>query len=562
MPTRRYVKAKLSIDQLFQRMNEDNIRYVILRWFEQLPDIQNGEDIDLLVHDEDINKLHYFTKEKVGDAVPCDVYSASGLEGSDYAKLPYYPVRIAETILQNRVLWKGKYYVPCQMDLFLSMAYHVVYHKGERSGIPVIGNNKLPTKPLEHNYHQVLKDLAHINDVQVEISLSSLHRYLVDRQWSPGIDTIRKLGLRNKWLKALYPPKTIDQIRDGELIVYFVREWAYSRGLTDLIVNTLEKMGLNILLTHRLNETARYRASKKIRGGNWGKGPWKVCGGGPEVLIAAYDLEPIAVPESKRNEYPFVANGHFFLKEKIRKELMRDIPRESKTNPLHSSDDEQEAWEYIKIACPEMVSHVKKRIQTHMNSYLTREPVLQKLTGNNTRGKVEVIEFNGKKVVKKTFKPGRQRFLEREKYAFEVLSKKTSLIPTLLDQGENYIIIPYYDKLIEDQASRVSLLKNHLGELGRFLKLLYDEGLAHMDFHPGNILFTANKGIKIIDFEFLYKYKKKPGTFRESYDIAGIPPDFDGDLPIGIRPDEKKLHDIWMQTSGYGLEDLALSIEK
>jgi len=536
-------------------MNADNIQYVVLRWFEQLPILAAGKDMNLLVHSDDLPKLNkYFTKKKHSGAIPYDIYSSNGMEGYDYSGLPYYPIRIAESIILNRVLLNGTYYVPCPNDYFHSLAFHVVYHKAENSGIPISTDKKASIKHAEHNYVEIIKKLARKNGIKIEITLSSLHRYLTKKKWTPGIGMIRKLGLKKRWLSTLFPPMNSKQIQGGELILYLVGDWVHERNLTDFIVNFLDKKGLDILLTHPLDAHSRNKAKREILGESYGKGSSTISEGDPAVLIVAYDHHPLPVLKKDKQLYPFVANRHFFLTDKLRKILISHLPSGSKINPLHSSYDGLEAWAYLQIVCPKLVSHVKSLIRTHTSSYRTNEPVLKKFDGFKNRGKVEVVVFKRKQVVKKTFMPSKERFLKREKFAYQVLSKMNPCIPPLISSGENYIMIPFYDNLIIDRNKRSKIIKDHKIEIRQFLKLLYDQGWAHTDFHPGNILVTKKNSIKFIDFEFLYRYKAKPATFWKSYDIVGIPADFDGDIPNGYISQNN--NDSWIKQCGYSLIEL------
>ena len=62
----------ISLDKFFQELNNKNISYCILRWFENLPTVGNGEDVDLLVEDNDLTKLHSIIDKKPG-IIPFDI---------------------------------------------------------------------------------------------------------------------------------------------------------------------------------------------------------------------------------------------------------------------------------------------------------------------------------------------------------------------------------------------------------------------------------------------------------------------------------------------------------
>ena len=87
---RRYITPKVGVVETFKRLNEAGVKYAVLRWFGELPNVEPGEDIDMLIADNDAGNLDdYFLKKRVRSAVPCDIYSESGLRGTAFRGLPY-----------------------------------------------------------------------------------------------------------------------------------------------------------------------------------------------------------------------------------------------------------------------------------------------------------------------------------------------------------------------------------------------------------------------------------------------------------------------------------------
>jgi RIO-like serine/threonine protein kinase len=151
---------------------------------------------------------------------------------------------------------------------------------------------------------------------------------------------------------------------------------------------------------------------------------------------------------------------------------------------------------------------------------------------------VEIIKFNGHLAIRKTYKAGRERYAEREALAFRELSKKQPAVPPLLASGANYVVTPYYEDILRGKtdSQRRLYLRNYRERIVDFMRFLYNEGFFLIDFRPQSVLVTTEGDLRVVDFEFLYKYVKKPATFLQSYDIAGVPRDFRGDLPRGHRP--------------------------
>ena len=102
----RYIDPTLDIEDFFSLLNKRGIRYTILRWFEDLPNLKKGDGIDMLVHDDDLAKIKdLFVVLPTG--TPCDIYSVSPLPGSSYRKdVAYYPSHIAQEILDTSITYR------------------------------------------------------------------------------------------------------------------------------------------------------------------------------------------------------------------------------------------------------------------------------------------------------------------------------------------------------------------------------------------------------------------------------------------------------------------------
>jgi len=179
-------------------LNSRNANYVVLRWFGGLPDEFDG-DIDLLVGDDDLPLFESLLQSGRG-GVPCDIYSESGIPGYRYAEMSYFPPALARGVLSRRIIVPGPISVPCAEDHFLSLAYHAVYQKGLRSGLPTLLRLEPSLAPM-HDYHGTLTRLADKLALPVEISLEGLDEYLAARGWRPPARVLARLAQHNPWLR-------------------------------------------------------------------------------------------------------------------------------------------------------------------------------------------------------------------------------------------------------------------------------------------------------------------------------------------------------------------------
>src|SRR5438045_7436671 len=80
---RRYTPLGMGAEEFFKELLKRNCCYVALRWFEGFPNLEPGEDIDLLVADDALAAIDEILQPAEG-AVACDVYTVSGLPSTDY----------------------------------------------------------------------------------------------------------------------------------------------------------------------------------------------------------------------------------------------------------------------------------------------------------------------------------------------------------------------------------------------------------------------------------------------------------------------------------------------
>ena len=198
----------LGVEGFFAELRDRQLRYAVLRWFDDLPYIPPGHDVDLLVHDDDVAKVQaLLTARHAKPGVKCDLYSVSGLPGTAHRAagrelgVPYFPPGRAEALL-TAAEYRGLYRAPRVEDHFLSLAYHAVYLKGPRSGLPSRHPQVVPEPSPRHDYAATLALLSRAAGIDVPIEMEALDEYLASRGWRPPGPVIEALLPHNRWIAA------------------------------------------------------------------------------------------------------------------------------------------------------------------------------------------------------------------------------------------------------------------------------------------------------------------------------------------------------------------------
>jgi len=184
--------------EFFQVLQAKGTCYVVIRWFESLPDQHHG-DIDFLVGDDGLADFEALL-DRNPSGIPCDVYAESGMPGFSYGGIPYYTPELARRILDRRVTVAGTVAAPCPEDHFLSLAYHCVYRKGPDSGLPTSHRLVRPVSTPKHDYHGTLTALARKLGLRIAIDMESLDQFLGEQGWRPPASILQQLAADNLWI--------------------------------------------------------------------------------------------------------------------------------------------------------------------------------------------------------------------------------------------------------------------------------------------------------------------------------------------------------------------------
>lgn len=536
---RRHLAPGLSVEGFFDELKYNGTQYVVLRWFDTLPHVDEGEDIDLLVADEDLPFVQSLMAPRAGLRAKqkFDVYSVSGLPGSDFHGIPYYLPRFAQEVLDSGQWSKGRYRVPDLQQHYDSLAYHAVYHKGYASGLGRTSSEE-GLQPIEHEYEAVLAGLGARLGRPGRPTLDSLDCYLAGRGLRPPLDTLERLEPANVWITHRFfsHEAPVDALWRG-LAVFVLRERAQAQ--VDLAVRELDLQGFELLEVVHLDALQREAAAHRIRGGNWGRGPWPLSGGPPAAYVIVYDVAPLSSSASGgvRDANVRIAT----TKECLRRSLLADVAPEAAYNPVHSSDNAVQALDYLEaLTDPDLQARVQDRAGRLVNACEFPYPVVRALAGQARRARVAVVQhpLHGETVCK-VFRPGAVRFFEREMRARKDLSDLAP-IPDLLESGERWLLMPKY----EDDRRHVrrdipgghaQLTPDASHALARFAVALHLRGLFLLDLSTQNLLSDPDAGLKILDLEFLQEYSEAVPDVSRNYTFVGVQHGVGGyDVPLTV----------------------------
>jgi hypothetical protein len=343
-------------DRIFKEIAEQDINYSVLRWFDELPELDPKEDIDLLVSDFDFYRLKRILQRGrpgVLGFVKFDVYPESNLEGD----MSYYPPHLASQILKNKRQLECGIWVPSIREHFLSLTYHALFHKGFGSGLPTEFVDRRVLEP-KRDFASYLSTLASQASIPViNMSMTGLERVLDAHGWLPPLDVYLRRSKRNDWVRL-----RAHQIFDSTyrfnhgLAVFILRDVVSGTYLESLLKRRLLEDGASIIDELEVSGVQALKLVQATRGGDWGRPRLgKGYGGMPAKIIIAQhhqdgvNLEPERLP-SGAVEYDWLLK----IKKEIRAEANSGVSDKMQCHVLHTSDNGVEAAHYR-----ELISQIK-----------------------------------------------------------------------------------------------------------------------------------------------------------------------------------------------------------
>ena len=172
-------KKFLKVKDLFKHLNENKkLKYVVLR-----DQVSDKDDIDILVNNyylfKRISDCHSYKLKNLNFISNSgDPIDDNGFKVSNYIKIKnkiikvdvrftgdgYFDSNWQKTILRDRV-FQNSYYFPNKNDLFFSILYHIVYHKGY----------------IDKKYTKFLKQKLKLDNLNINIITKIINKFLSEK---------------------------------------------------------------------------------------------------------------------------------------------------------------------------------------------------------------------------------------------------------------------------------------------------------------------------------------------------------------------------------------------
>ena len=323
----------IGISGLLDFLTEKQIRYVVPRFYENLPDLEAEDaDFDIIVDKDDLTKVRGFLESNPG-SIPIDVYSSNG---NDYHGISYIPPVKAIQVLDNAIIGPGGALIPNKKDAINLLLYHILYHKGHLSRIPSVHNQFKSADEKNNKYFRVIRSLCDSPICKVGNTLEEMDQYMASVGWRPALDTLNKMAAWNGWVRDTLSDTVSETV---PLYTFILKEGIRLGNHDELIKKSLSKEGFIVLDERELIGDVKQNAIHNLRGGIWNdslKNDSEINNFYPYKIIITWDK--LGRPASQ------VA---------LAKARVRSLIDRQNTSLIHSSDNYLESLDYIKICMPD-----------------------------------------------------------------------------------------------------------------------------------------------------------------------------------------------------------------
>jgi hypothetical protein len=536
----------LSPDRFLAEMSRRDVRHAVVRR------AADAGGLELLVEDDQLSQLDdCITRWPVGE--PIRIYSVGGRANYSFwtqepsgvfQSIALLPPWLGAQLIARAVPGHDGARVLTPDDAFCLLAYRTAY-----------------LEPDSWDQGESVRDWQMAKDRQAELrrlaasagrawdgpfSPLELDLLLEREGWRPPHDLLERAASWMPWIQETLP--TADARADpAGLSLFFIRERAAHAGLAAMLVESLQDSGFEPLLVATLDPAQSEQAATILRGGNWGSGPYLRSGGPPAVIVVTLDLLPLAPGVGHRAAHPALDNAKIVMAKTAARNLVNAaLPDAERYNALHSTDTAAQAWRIVRQLLGSHEPALRDTVERMRREFAT-DGAIEDLTRHGRRAKVELIEFEGQRAIRKTFKSTALWFMEREIEVMQALGPVRPEMPRLLARSPNSITIEYVgpgEPLPRLRAGKPRPLPlAHVRQIADFIKASVAHGFDPLDLRaPGNMIFTE-AGLKVIDFELWRRHDPDRPAHR-CFGLCGVPPGDEG-RPRGIRFISRTYQEAW-----------------
>jgi hypothetical protein len=305
------------------------------------------------------------------------------------------------------------------------------------------------------------------------------------------------------------------------LAVFFLSEPAVACGADRTLLDVIDARGFEVLRVTELDVADHDAvqppgASTQLRAAR---------------AVVALDVLPQA-PRPDDDRSATDDNRRITAVEGLGTRLVRsDLPPDETDPPIWATRSSIEAWAQVRALLPrDEVQRLVLEVRERLERFHRPCGAVRDMTRVGNRARVELVEWRSGHAVRKTFKPGAQRYLEHEVRVLRDLADAPQA-PALLGVGDDHFVLEHYDDVWSGRVPKFLPLPL-VRDLADFVRRCASLGYDPIDLTPwGNLVLDPVQGLKVLDFEFYHRRGSYPP--EEAYALTGIPPDFGGSRPLG-----------------------------
>jgi len=513
LSARCWIPRELGVRGFFDALNGADVNYSVLPWFDGLPHLEKGQDIGLLVSDTDTPFLRSLLSQRTKAGVPVDVYSPSGDNFTGWNKIRYFSPTLSRRILSTSSLGSNGVRRPNPKAYFYGLAYHVVYHKGHKAGIP---SRKFPSPSVhfsEHNYLSELRDAADKARISFDDhSLEGLEALLKAQNFEPQIDILEFLGLSNTFVRDSLLSDLVDSGGHMDCLTGFIVRENGVQYLSD-IERIIKQSGFEVLESVPLLGAQADAARSNARGENWSQGPWPMSGGNPAHLIVGLDVFPDYPEQPEKRDHPFSTNMRAErTKASIREYCNRKRSPFRTMNAIHTTDNALGVEHFlVSVFGAERAENFATIALLAAKDVEVRPAAADLLGGQSRRAIVGRCgsQLDGQSTVIKVFRAAHLDALQSELDARKYCEAFPEILP-VLNTGKNWFSMP----LVVGAQKVLTFSPQDALRVRTFLLACAANGDVAVDFTPKNMLYDKEGSLIFLNFEFFQPFKSRASLWK------------------------------------------------